>query len=41
MNKKVLLILCLGFVVLMAGAGILYNSLVGSVQLGGLATTPP
>ena len=41
MNKKVLLILCLGFVVLMAGAGILYNSLAGSVQLGGLATTPP
>ena len=41
MNKKVLLILCVSFVVLMVGAGVLYNSLAGSVQLGGLATTPP
>jgi len=41
MNKKSLLILCIVLVLLIAGAGMLYNSLAGSVQLGGLATTPP
>ena len=40
MNKKKLLILCLIFVLVLIGAGVLYNSLSGSVQLGGLATTP-
>ena len=41
MNKKALLILCLVFAALMIGAGVLYNSLVGQVQMGGLVTTPP
>ena len=41
MNKKTLLILCLVLALVLIGAGTLYNSLAGSVQLGGLATTPP
>jgi len=41
MNKKTLLILVIVFALVLAGAGILYNSLADSVQLGGLATTPP
>jgi thiol-disulfide isomerase/thioredoxin len=41
MNKKVLLILCLIFAALMIGAGALYNQLAGTVQIGGLVTTPP
>ena len=41
MNKKTLLILCLVLALVLIGAGALYNSLAGSVQLGGLATTPP
>ena len=41
MNKKTLLILCLIFAALMAGAAVLYNALADDVQLGGLATTPP
>jgi thiol-disulfide isomerase/thioredoxin len=41
MNKKTILILCLVFVLVLVGAGALYNSLAGSVQLGGLATMPP
>ena len=41
MNKKTLLILCLVFALVLAGAGVLYNSLADQVQLGGLATTPP
>ena len=41
MNKKTLLILCLVLALVLVGAGALYNSLAGSVQLGGLATTPP
>ena len=41
MNKKTLLILCLVFAALMAGAAVLYNALADDVQLGGLATTPP
>ena len=40
MNKKALLILCLILALVLIGAGALYNSLAGSVQLGGLATTP-
>ena len=40
MNKKTLLILCLVFVLVLIGAGVLYSSLAGSVQLGGLATVP-
>ena len=40
MNKKVLLILCLVLVLVLIGAGVLYKSLAGSVQLGGLATMP-
>ena len=40
MNKKVLLILCLALVLVLVGAGALYNSLAGTVELGGLATTP-
>ena len=40
MNKKTLLILCLVFALVLIGAGVLYNSLSGSVQLGGLATMP-
>ena len=40
MNKKKLLILCLIFALVLIGAGMLYKSLAGSVQLGGLATTP-
>ena len=40
MNKKLLLILCLTLALVLIGAGALYNSLAGSVQLGGLATTP-
>ena len=40
MNKKTLLILCLVFALVLIGAGALYNSLAGSVQLGGLATMP-
>ena len=41
MNKKLLLILCLALALVLIGAGVLYNSLAGSVQLGGLVTTPP
>ena len=41
MNKKTLLILCLVLALVLIGAGVLYNSLAGFVQLGGLATTPP
>jgi len=41
MNKKTFLIVCLVFAVLMVGAGVLYNTLADSVQLGGLVTTPP
>ena len=41
MNKKTLLILCLVFAALMAGAAVLYNALADDVRLGGLATTPP
>ena len=41
MNKKTFLILCLVLALVLIGAGALYNSLAGSVQLGGLATTPP
>ena len=41
MNKKTLLILCLVLALVLVGAGALYNSLAGSAQLGGLATTPP
>ena len=41
MNKKTLLILCLVLALVLVGAGALYNSLAGSVQLGGPATTPP
>ena len=40
MNKKTLLTLCLVLALVLIGAGVLYNSLSGSVQLGGLATTP-
>ena len=40
MNKKPLLILCLILALVLIGAGALYNSLAGSVQLGGLVTTP-
>ena len=40
MNKKSLLILCLTLVLVLVGAGALYNALAGTVQLGGLATTP-
>ena len=40
MNKKTLLILCLVFALVLIGAGALYSSLAGSVQLGGLATMP-
>ena len=40
MNKKALPILCLILALVLIGAGALYNSLAGSVQLGGLATTP-
>ena len=40
MNKKTLLILCLMLALVLIGAGALYNSLAGSVQLGGLATMP-
>ena len=41
MNKKTLLILCLVFALVLIGAGVLYNNLADSVQLGGLVTTPP
>lgn len=41
MRKKTLLILCIVLAAVLMGAGILYNSLADSVQLGGLATTPP
>ena len=41
MSKRLFLILCILLVVLIAGAGVLYNSLAGDLQLGGLATTPP
>ncbi len=41
MNKKTLLILCLVFVLVLIGAGVLYNTLADDVQLGGLATLPP
>jgi thiol-disulfide isomerase/thioredoxin len=40
MNKKPLLILCLILALVLIGSGALYNSLAGSVQLGGLVTTP-
>ena len=40
MNKKTLLILCLVLALVLVGAGVLYNSLAGSVQMGGLATVP-
>ena len=40
MNKKTLLILCLVLALVLIGAGALYNSLAGTVQLGGIATTP-
>ena len=40
MNKKPLLFLCLILALVLIGAGALYNSLAGSVQLGGLVTTP-
>jgi thiol-disulfide isomerase/thioredoxin len=40
MNKKPLLTLCLILALVLIGAGALYNSLAGSVQLGGLVTTP-
>jgi thiol-disulfide isomerase/thioredoxin len=40
MNKKLVLILGLVFALVLIGAGVLYNSLAGSVQMGGLATTP-
>ena len=41
MNKKMILILCLAFALVLIGAGALYNSLADDVQLGGLATMPP
>ena len=41
MNKKLFFVLCIVLVLLLMGAGMLYNSLAGSIQLGGLATTPP
>ena len=41
MNKKTLLILCLVFVLVLIGAGVLYNTLADDIQLGGLATLPP
>ena len=41
MDKKTLLILCLVFALVLIGAGMLYNNLADSVQLGGLVTTPP
>ena len=40
MNKKMLLILSLVLVLVLIGAGMLYNSLAGDLQPGGLATTP-
>ena len=40
MNKKLVLIIGLVFALVLIGAGVLYNSLAGSVQMGGLATTP-
>jgi len=40
MNKKTLLILSLVFVLILAGAGVLYNSLADRIQPGGLVTTP-
>ena len=41
MNKKTLLILCMVFLTVMIGAGVLYSSLAGKFQLSGLATIPP
>ena len=41
MNKKTLLILCLVFVLVLVGAGVLYNAMSEDIQLGGLATMPP
>ena len=41
MNKKTLLVLCLVFAAVMVGAAVLYNSLAGNLQLGGLVTLPP
>ena len=41
MNKKTLLILCLVFLAVMIGAAMMYNSLAGNLQLGGLVTLPP
>ena len=41
MNKKILLLLCLVFIGLMIGAGLLYNNLSADMQMGGLVTNPP
>ena len=41
MNRKTILALCLVFAAVLALAGVLYNTLGDSVQLGGLATMPP
>ena len=41
MSKKTLLILCVVLILVLVAAGGLYSKLSGSVQLGGLATTPP
>jgi thiol-disulfide isomerase/thioredoxin len=40
MKKSVLMILCVVLAALLIGAGILYNSLSGQVQAGGLAAQP-
>lgn len=41
MDKKTLLILCLTLALVLIGAGVLYNTLAGSVRLDGIATMPP
>ena len=41
MNKKTILILCAVFMAVMVIAGVLYSSLAGQVQTGGIVTNPP
>ena len=40
MNKKVLIILCVVFALVLLGAGVLYTNLSDRVEIGGLATEP-
>lgn len=41
MNKKTLLIVCAVFVLILVGAGLLYSTLSGQVETGGLVTQSP